>query len=641
MAIGDLNGDGNLDVIENGGLIDPADQIFPFNVAFGDGKGGLAPWMSYPFVDSFSTGPLALADVKGDGSLSAVFMYNQPQTAYYTAEQALNRGNGVFDVIHQQDSNSNPLVPPPIDVQLKDINGDHKPDLVFLLSPQGANQSSGSSYVLVYVNTGTYPYFQVNDPLLFQLPSGTAPAINFAITDVNNDGLNDILVGTNDSSGAGGYLLLNTSPRKQPGIPVFVEAGAITGGHDFLNVQTPAASAVYGQVFQDDNRNSLQDTGETGPAGRFVFVDLNRDGKYEPGEPSAVTRGNGVFSIPNLPDGTYSVGVLPEDDWRTTTPQFFEVRVDGHTAAEANFGLARRLIADVPGQQAKVNQPVSLTVPVTANAAGHKLVYTLEAGAPEGAGIDPRTGVFTWTPTALHAGQSQVVTVGVHDLYDPAFAETQSFTIQVAESAARAQFVRGLYATVLGRSPEAAGLDYWVGLLNGGATPREVTEAMWESAEHRGLEVDQFYATYLHRSADAFGRAFWVNSLRGGVSEEQVAEGFLTSAEYRQAHAGTDAYLTGLYADVLGRTPDAAGLDYWQAAAQGGLSPAQLADAFLGSPEADERRVDGYYRDYLARSGEAAGVAFWVGALQGGGLTPDQVAQAFLASDEFYNQGSR
>jgi hypothetical protein len=51
--------------------------------------------------------------------------------------------------------------------------------------------------------------------------------------------------------------------------------------------------------------------------------------------------------------------------------------------------------------------------------------------------------------------------------------------------------------------------------------------------------------------------------------------------------------------------------------------------------------VDQYYANYLGRAGSAAEVAGWVGALQAGQLTPDQVAQAFLASDEFYNQGSR
>jgi hypothetical protein len=300
-----------------------------------------------------------------------------------------------------------------------------------------------------------------------------------------------------------------------------------------------------------------------------------------------------------------------------------------------------RLIADIPSPLAKVNQPVSLTVPVTANTAGRKLVYSLEPGAPDGARIDPKTGVFTWTPTIREAGQSQAVTVRVRDVHDPTFTETQALTIQVAGSAAEVQFVSGLYATLLGRPAETTGLGYWIGLLHGGATRQQIAQGVWESAEHLGLEVDQFYATYLHRAADAFGRAFWVHELLGGLGESQVAEGFLTSAEYRQAHTGTTAYLFGLYADVLGRSPDPAGLDYWEAAAQSGMSVAQIADHFLGSLEADGRRVDGYYHDYLGRDADAAGAQAWLSLLQGGQLSPAQVAQAFLASDEFYDQGSR
>jgi hypothetical protein len=74
--------------------------------------------------------------------------------------------------------------------------------------------------------------------------------------------------------------------------------------------------------------------------------------------------------------------------------------------------------------------------------------------------------------------------------------------------------------------------------------------------------------------------------------------------------------VTGLYADVLGRAPEPGGLDGWQQAVQGGQ----------------------FYAEYLGRAGSPAEVAGWVGALQAGGLTPDQVAQAFLASDEFYSR---
>jgi hypothetical protein len=150
--------------------------------------------------------------------------------------------------------------------------------------------------------------------------------------------------------------------------------------------------------------------------------------------------------------------------------------------------------------------------------------------------------------------------------------------------------------------------------------------------------VDQLYATYLHRAADAPGRALWVNALLGGASESDVALGFLTSAEYQQSHADPSAYLYGLYGDVLGRTPDAGGLDGWQSAAQGEMSRAALAEAFLHSPEAYQQLMDTYYSDYLGRSADSAGEAYWVGALQSRQWSPDQVAQVFLASDEYYSR---
>jgi hypothetical protein len=200
--------------------------------------------------------------------------------------------------------------------------------------------------------------------------------------------------------------------------------------------------------------------------------------------------------------------------------------------------------------------------------------------------------------------------------------------------------VRQLYSDVLQRAADAVGLDAWVAQIRGGVTRQQLAEDFWASAEHRGLEVDHFYATYLHRAPDASGRALWVSALLGGMSEEQVAGGFLASDEYRLDHADTAAYLTGLYADVLGRAPEPVGLDRWQQAVEGGLSRAAVADAFLRSAEADRQAVDRYYADYLGRAGSAAEVAGWVGALQGG-LTPEQVAVVFLASDEFYNRAAR
>jgi sugar lactone lactonase YvrE len=202
-------------------------------------------------------------------------------------------------------------------------------------------------------------------------------------------------------------------------------------------------------------------------------------------------------------------------------------------------------------------------------------------------------------------------------------------------------FVQALYRDVLGRQAEAPGLAAWTDLLQGGGTRLQVVQGIWNSPEHRGVEVDQFYATYLHRMADAEGRAAWINALLGGMTETETIRGFLTSTEYLQAHAGTTAYVTALYADVLGRQPDEPGLAAWQQAAQSGMSQEALADGFLQSPENHLQFVDRYYADFLGRAGEPAGVAAWMAALQSRQLSPDQVAQAFLASVEFYDRAAR
>src|SRR5262249_6247321 len=160
---------------------------------------------------------------------------------------------------------------------------------------------------------------------------------------------------------------------------------------------------------------------------------------------------------------------------------FMDVHVDSHTAAEVDFGLAARLIGDVPDQQANVNQPVSVTAPVTASAAGHRLVFTLDSTAPEGASIDLTTGVFTWTPTVRYAGQNEVATVRVRDLNDPTFTDTQSFTIQVAGSAAEVHYISSLFATLLLRPAADSDLVYWVNLLHGGATRQQVVQNIWQS----------------------------------------------------------------------------------------------------------------------------------------------------------------
>jgi hypothetical protein len=59
------------------------------------------------------------------------------------------------------------------------------------------------------------------------------------------------------------------------------------------------------------------------------------------------------------------------------------------------------------------------------------LTYSLLAGAPDGASIDPLTGVFAWMPLESQGGASYPMTVQVTDNGGPSLSDTKSFTVTV------------------------------------------------------------------------------------------------------------------------------------------------------------------------------------------------------------------
>jgi hypothetical protein len=201
---------------------------------------------------------------------------------------------------------------------------------------------------------------------------------------------------------------------------------------------------------------------------------------------------------------------------------------------------------------------------------------------------------------------------------------------------AEAAFVDGLYRHVLGRPAEATSLVSWVQMLQNGASRAQVVDAVWNSAEHRGLEVDRLYATFLHRGADAAGRASWVNAMLSGVSEMDVARVFIASPEFQAAHADNVSYVAALYATILRPNPSGPEIDGWVATLKSGVSRDAVANAFLTSGESYQLIVNRAYAYFLHRSGDAAGNQVWIAQLLQGSMTPGMVCKTFLASDEFF-----
>jgi hypothetical protein len=195
-----------------------------------------------------------------------------------------------------------------------------------------------------------------------------------------------------------------------------------------------------------------------------------------------------------------------------------------------------------------------------------------------------------------------------------------------------AAYTQALYRTLLGRPADDAGLAFWVGQLGAGASRTQVAAGIWGSTEHLGLEVDNLYTTYLHRMSDQAGRTFWVQALATGASVQDLTLRFVLSGEYTNAHPDTESFISGLYADVLGRMESPAEAQWWMS--QAGTRD-EIARSFLTSPEEARHTVDRFYSDLLGRSADSNGLTFWTNDLLSGRVSADQIAEAFLGSDEF------
>lgn len=97
----------------------------------------------------------------------------------------------------------------------------------------------------------------------------------------------------------------------------------------------------------------------------------------------------------------------------------------------------------------------------------------------------------------------------------------------------------------------------------------------------------RLYQAAFSREPDLPGLGFHISAMAAGTSLARVAQGFVDSAEFSKKYGSVDnrqfAHL--LYRNVLGRDPDAAGLDYWTARLDAGATRPEVLASFSESSE--------------------------------------------------------
>ncbi|HET6202410.1 MAG TPA: VCBS repeat-containing protein [Planctomycetota bacterium] len=319
VALGDLDGDGDLDVF-TGGLGQDGYLNGVSRVLLNDGAGLLEPGPAQP-AGFENAGDVALGDVDGDGDLDALV----PATpGYFPSSDRLflNDGTGAFAVALGQFPQTGLAASA---AALRDMDGDGDLDALV-----GSHASPGllPPYLRLYVNAGAGAFSFAAGAF----PAGTPHAGTFSVGDVDGDGNLDVLAADYGNCppaasscpgapsrlylNAGGGVFVDASAQLPPNadVTVSVALGDVDGDGDldaYLGNGLPPPGPKQDRLFLNDGAGVFSDaTGqvpvESDSAGPVSLLDVDGDGDLDawiaedPLPRLSMNDGSGVFSDAGL-----------------------------------------------------------------------------------------------------------------------------------------------------------------------------------------------------------------------------------------------------------------------------------------------------------------------------------------------------
>ncbi|MBR6383018.1 MAG: DUF4214 domain-containing protein [Lachnospiraceae bacterium] len=230
-------------------------------------------------------------------------------------------------------------------------------------------------------------------------------------------------------------------------------------------------------------------------------------------------------------------------------------------------------------------------------------------------------------------------------------------------------FVERCYQVTLDRNSDPDGMADWKGqLLNGEAVGVHVAYGFLFSAEYTKKNkspedyVTDLYMLFMGREPDEAGFEDWVGQLKDGKSRVEVFAGFANSQEFynicesygitcgrfvvgkdRIQVNNVNLFVERLYKITLGRIGDKDGQRNWvEKLINKQITGSECARAFIFSQEytnkglSDEEFVENLYLAMMGRPSDAGGKENWLNALASG-KTRDEVFAGFANSTEFAN----
>ncbi|WP_426573525.1 DUF4214 domain-containing protein [Aquihabitans sp. McL0605] len=207
-----------------------------------------------------------------------------------------------------------------------------------------------------------------------------------------------------------------------------------------------------------------------------------------------------------------------------------------------------------------------------------------------------------------------------------------------AGSSATRRFVCHLYADALGRTPDAGGLGYWAGRLDGGTPRTTIGRAFLTEPEALRRVADRPYVQYIGRHGTSTELQGWAAKYQAGTATaEDTRISVLASRSYwLQATSSKSVFVQHLYRDVFRRAPDAAGVSYWTGRLAT-ISRNKVALQFVSEPEGRRKVVSDIYLRFLRHEATTAQANDWVAQLAKGKTEVD-VGIGVTAGSEYFDR---
>ncbi len=230
-------------------------------------------------------------------------------------------------------------------------------------------------------------------------------------------------------------------------------------------------------------------------------------------------------------------------------------------------------------------------------------------------------------------------------------------------------FVERLYGTCLNRGSDLDGIRYWTRQLSSKArSGAQVSYEFVFSEEYLGKNTSDeeflkmLYYAFFDREPDDDGFKYWLDTLQNTLyTRKYIFQCFVNSDENKEicdkygidrgAYFSDDPcdqypeiakFVERLYNNVLGRTSEKDGIDYWTLnLGTFEMTPKEVANRFFDSQEfkdkntTDEEYVDVLYKTCMGRDPEADGKTFWLDGLKDKTYTRTDVLNFFISCEEF------